>query len=131
MGVVQHRVVVDDVQGTRADHLNLRLETAFAIVEFGRLTSAAGHAFPLAASTRYTTAFWTPFRPNPSISGSSRMPPHLDILVRDDLPRRHRVVKDDLAVDLSAARNRARFVGARRYGDRPCEDDRGELQQSM
>src|SRR5229473_5550950 len=39
MGVVQYRVAVDDVQGTRADHLNLRLETAFAIVEFGRLTS--------------------------------------------------------------------------------------------
>src|SRR6266404_9069118 len=39
VGVVQYRVVVDDVQGTRADHLNLRLETAFAIVELGRLTS--------------------------------------------------------------------------------------------
>src|SRR5229473_2754725 len=127
VGVVQYRVVVDDVQGTRADHLNLRLETAFAIVEFGRFAScrpcfSLGHLDQV--HDRVLDAL---VGPNPDQRLVADAAAHLDILVRDDLPRRHRVVKDDLAVDLSAARNRAPFVGPRRYGDRPCEDNREEF----
>ena len=103
------------------------LETAFAIVELGRLACvlcrpgfSLGHLDQV--HDRVLDALVGPDLDQRLLA---RAAAHLDVLVRDDLLRRHRVVKDDLAFDRSAARDRARFVGACRDGDRPCEDDRG------
>src|SRR4029077_9509575 len=118
--------VVDHVQRTRTDHLNLRLETTFVIGELRRLALcrpgfSLGHLDQVHDCV--LDALIMPDLDQRLLAGATT---HLDILVRDDLARRHHVVKDDLADDRSAARDRARFIGLRGYANHPCEDNRNK-----
>ena len=90
MGVVQHRIVVDDHQRTRTDHLNVGLKAAVVIDELGRLDLlcfcrpgfSLGH--PDQIHDRVLDALVGPDLNQRLLAGAIT---YVEILVRDDLPR--------------------------------------------
>src|SRR5215207_4424424 len=117
MGVMEHRIAVEDVQTTRADYLNYRHETAFLVVDFGRLTCCRP-GFPLGDLREIHHCVLD------TLAGSNRhqwllanAAANLDILVGNDLSSGYSAAEDNLALDRSATGDRALVIGLHGCGD--------------
>src|SRR5271163_727346 len=123
VGIVQHRILVDDIQRARGNYLHVGFEAALDIVEFG-LLGRWRPRFPFGnpdqVDGRVLDALVWPDLDHGLLADAAA---HFDILVRDDLAHPHGAVEHDLSLDRAAPRNRSRIVGLRRAGNHRRKGD--------
>ena len=113
MGVVQHGIRVEDIDGTGADDLNGRIELALLLIQHRRLVRLApGLALRHVLEVHHCVlhALVQPDADLRFVAGTSA---NLSVFGGNDLLDRHRALKDDLALDIPTPGDGDHVVGKR------------------
>jgi hypothetical protein len=111
VGVVQHRIRVEDIDGTGADDLDGRIELALLLIQYRRLVRLApGLALRhvLEVHHRVLHALVRPDADSRLVAGTTA---NLPVFGGNDFPDGHRALKDDLPLDSSTPGDGNHVVG--------------------